>query len=184
MLTISGWASRSCRKRGFPNSQASSTWSSSILSLIIIMINIILKILLIITQIKITCFSKTSIWTSGGEKFLLKSRPHSPIATHSAHLKFHTDGGCSNRSQYPHTIEMAKYDCCTYKEPLTGSIIMTRVLTLSLGWIFFCFAKNIVFTLRRPSAHCRFPHPRIWRRVGGFLWRKSESGWISLEKWR
>ena len=176
MLTISGWASRSCRKRGFPNSQASSTWSSSILSLIIIMINIILMIfLIIIIQIKITCFSKTSIWTSGGEKFLLKSRPHSPIATHSAHLKFHTDGGCSNRPQYPHTIEMAKYDC-TYKEPLTGSIIMTRVLTLSLGWIFFCFAKNIVFTLRRPSAHCRFPHPRIWRRVGGFLWRKSESG--------
>ena len=34
-----------------------------------------------------TCFSNTSIWVSGGEKFLLKSRPHSPIATHSAHLK-------------------------------------------------------------------------------------------------
>ena len=29
------------------------------------------------------CFSKTSSWTSGGEKFLLKSRPHSPTATHS-----------------------------------------------------------------------------------------------------
>ena len=35
----------------------------------------------------LTCFSKTSIWVSGGEKFLLKSRPHSPMATHSAHLK-------------------------------------------------------------------------------------------------
>ena len=34
-----------------------------------------------------TCFSNTSIWTSGGEKFLLKSRPHSPIATHSVHLR-------------------------------------------------------------------------------------------------
>ena len=32
------------------------------------------------------CFSKTSSWTSGGEKFLLKSRPHSPTATHSGLL--------------------------------------------------------------------------------------------------
>ena len=31
-----------------------------------------------------TCFSKTSSCTSGGEKFLLKSSPHSPMATHSA----------------------------------------------------------------------------------------------------
>lgn len=30
-----------------------------------------------------TCFLKTSFCTSGSEKFLLKSRPHSPIATHS-----------------------------------------------------------------------------------------------------
>ena len=34
-----------------------------------------------------TCFSNTSTWVSGGEKFLLKSRPHSPMATHSAHLQ-------------------------------------------------------------------------------------------------
>ena len=31
----------------------------------------------------LTCFSNTSICTSGSEKFLLKSRPHSPTATHS-----------------------------------------------------------------------------------------------------
>lgn len=30
-----------------------------------------------------TCFSKTSNWTSCGEKFLLKSSPHSPTATTS-----------------------------------------------------------------------------------------------------
>lgn len=48
------WASLSCKNMGIFNSQAI-----------------------------FTCFSKTSSWTSCGEKFRLKSRPHSPMATHS-----------------------------------------------------------------------------------------------------
>ena len=49
ILTISSWASRSCRNNGLPTSQAN--W---------------------------TCFSNTSICTSWGEKLRLKSKPHSP----------------------------------------------------------------------------------------------------------
>mmetsp|Transcript_6386 Transcript_6386/g.13402 ORF Transcript_6386/g.13402 Transcript_6386/m.13402 type:complete len:277 (-) Transcript_6386:41-871(-) len=53
MLARSAVASRQCIKSGFPSSLASATWHSN-----------------------------TRRWTSGGEKFLSKSRPHSPIATH------------------------------------------------------------------------------------------------------
>ena len=52
--TISSCASRSWRNKGFCKRQAN-----------------------------LICSSKTSNCMSGGEKFLLKSRPHSPIATHS-----------------------------------------------------------------------------------------------------
>ena len=51
---ISLWASLSCKNMGFLSEQAN--W---------------------------TCFSNTSNWVSGGEKFRLKSSPHSPKATHS-----------------------------------------------------------------------------------------------------
>ena len=80
------------------------------------------KVAVIFEESRATCFSKTSIWTSGGEKLRLKSRPHSPMATHSAHLVilFSSPLGLSSSFSlsvywvYHHVFlyhVLVKYDC-------------------------------------------------------------------------
>ena len=62
------------------------------------------KVAVIFEESRATCFSKTSIWTSGGEKLRLKSRPHSPMATHSAHLVILNYSRVYWRRTYPQVL--------------------------------------------------------------------------------